>query len=228
MRTDLIPFVPRCPECQTFLPYEGALHLERQDWSLRAGVVPRDPVEWTVYCLYSQFPTLNGRSPWTRWYVFGHLFFTCGCGYGWVNGGLVDVCSDEWKIGEPVHFMTPDDEVQKFGKAMAGTPYSKEQASRFEAVWIKEYHQKPTCWYPFNMEFSNLGDFPKDVHPSWLLAACDATQMYLQGSADGQSLHQIYKLMELRTQLFARIGLAIPGLEETRMTTDLLRASSSV
>ncbi|HEU5382778.1 MAG TPA: hypothetical protein VFV38_45810 [Ktedonobacteraceae bacterium] len=227
MQKDGIPFVPRCRECRAFLPYEGALHPERQDCSLHAGVVPRDPVEWTVYCDYCQYPTLNGRSPWARWYVFGHLFFTCGGGYEWINGGLVDVCSDEWKMGEPVHFMTPEDEVQKFGKAKAGTPYAQEQARQYEAEWIKDYHKKPARWYPFDMEFSNLGRLPEDIHPSWLLAACDATQMYLQGSAERQSLRQIYRLIELRTQLFARIGLTVPSLDETRMTVDLLRERTS-
>jgi len=222
MQTDRIPFVPRCPECQALLPYEGALHLERQDCSLCVGVVPRDPVEWTVYCLFAQYPTLNGRSPWARWYVFGHLFFTCGGGYEWVNGGLVDVCTDEWHMGEPVHFMTPDDEVQKFGKAKDGTPYAKEEARRYEAEWIKDYHKKPARWYPFAIEFSNLSRLPEDIHPSWLLAACDAMQMYLQGSADGQALLQIYQLIELRAQLFARLGLAVPTLEEVRMTRNLL------
>jgi hypothetical protein len=223
MQNDLIPFVPRCRECQTLLPYEGALHPQQQGCSLHLGVVPSDPVEWTVYCLYSQYPTLNGRSPWARWYVFDHLFFTCGCGYEWFNGGLVDVCTDEWVMGKPVHFMTPDDEVQKFGKAKAGTPYAKEEARRYEAGWMKEYHKKPAYWYPFDMEFSNLGSLPEDIHSSWLLAACDATQMYLQGSSDGQSLRQVYELIELRAQLFARLGLAVPTLDEIRMTRDLLR-----
>jgi hypothetical protein len=155
--------------------------------------------------------------------VFGHLFFTCGCGYEWIDGGLVDVCTDEWQMGEPVHFMTADDEAQKFDKAKAGTPYARELARQYEANWIRAYHKKPTRWYPLDMEFSNLGNLPPDIHPSWELAACDATQMYLQGSVDGQSLRQIYKLIELRAQLFTRLGLVVPTLEETRMTIDLIR-----
>ena len=77
------------------------------------------------------------------------------------------------------------------------------------------------------MLFRSLGGLPEDIRQSWLLAACDATQMYLQGSADGQSLRQIYQLIELRAQLFARLGLAVPTLVETRMTIDLLREKSS-
>jgi hypothetical protein len=87
---------------------------------------------------------------------------------------------------------------------------------------LKHFEKKPKEWYPV-YEYSPIFTVPEQLSQPWVLALCDASQMFWQGSAKGQSLPWVYKLAEQRLQLFARLGLVPPDIEETRMTADLFR-----
>ena len=76
------------------------------------GSVPADPVESTVYCLSAQHPVLFGRSPWSRWRVFEHLFFVNGNGFEWQNGRPVDV--GEGPPAGPPHLLSGMDVAKQF------------------------------------------------------------------------------------------------------------------
>jgi len=49
-----------------------------------------DPVEQIVARFDATYPTLFGRPPWSRWYIFDQLFFVVGGGFAWQCGELVD------------------------------------------------------------------------------------------------------------------------------------------
>jgi hypothetical protein len=155
-----------------------------------------------------------------------------------VNGGLRDVVSDEFHVGEAVlwrSFEEEEAEILEKPSLRRGrdTPRMREiieEENQRTLAMLREdwalFERKPKKWYPV-CEYSRIFSGRENALGTWLLAACDASQMFLQGSSDGQSLQQIYALIELRAQLFARIGLAVPSLEETRMTSDLLREKNS-
>lgn len=221
-----LPLVPRCPACGASLPYAGAAHLFAAGCSLAQGGVPDDPVEYAVFEAYASYPSLFGRSPWSRWYIFEHLFFVTGCGHEWFGGKLIDVGREELRDRVPV-VLDARGELSK-QRAWAAShllsPYAEraeaEEVAAIERSWAR-FERRPQQYYPLS-EYANILQVPADAEPGWLLAACDATRMFLQGQPAGQSMRQILALLRVQAKLFAGLGLPLPALDDPRMTGEIL------
>ena len=224
--SERIPLVPLCPTCGTSLPYVGAAHPSTAGCALAPGSTPTDPVEYCVFDSYACYPSLYGRSPWSRWYIFEHLFFVNGCGYEWLGGTLIDVCREEPRDRVPV-VLDARGELSKhreWAAKMGLPPYSRrpeaEEVAAIERSWTR-FERQPQQYYPL-CEYANILQTPANAEPRWLLAACDATRMFLLGRPEGQSMRQILALLQTQARLFAGLGLPLPALDDPRMTGEVL------
>lgn len=170
-----IPLCPICPACKRSLPYKGAPHIGTCRYA--AGSIPRDTVERMVYRLYAEYPSLFGRSPWSRWYIFGQMFFTNGNGLDWHRGRLADVCDPQKPIHQ-VRIKTGADELaeyQAWCKGRGFTPHLR-TPDEMEQEWAAEHNHRPQYFYPL-CEYADIVTVPDDVLPSWLAACWDALKM---------------------------------------------------
>ena len=227
-----IPLVPPCPSCGAGLPYVGAAHTPAAGCPLAQGGVPSDPVEYAVFEAYASHPSLFGRSPWSRWYIFEHLFFVTGCGHEWLGGKLVNVCREAPRSRVPI-VLDARGELSKHREWAAShlpSPYAEraetEELAAIERSW-KRFERPPQRYYPLS-EHANILQVPADAEPSWLLAACDATRMFLLGRPEGQSMRRILELLQVQATLFARLGLPLPDLDDPRTTGEILAKSETV
>ena len=171
-----IPLCPPCRACQKSLPYQGAPHIGTCRYA--AGYIPRDSVERMVYRLYAEYPSLFGRSPWSRWYIFGHLFFTNGNGLDWHRGKLVDVVEKEKPIGQ-VRIKTGADEVAELERWRKERGFDSDggtTAADIERRWVAEHNRRPQYFYPL-CEYADIVTVPDGVLPTWLAACWDALKM---------------------------------------------------
>ena len=224
--SERIPLVPLCPTCGTSLPYVGAAHPSAAGCALAPGSIPTDSVEYCVFDTYARYPSLYGRSSWSRWYIFEHLFFVNGCGYEWLGGKLVDVCREEPQDRVPV-VLDARGELSKHREwqAKRGIPPRRrrteaEDLAAIERSWTR-FERQPRQYYPL-CEYANILQVPANAEPSWLLAACDATRMFLLGRPEGQSMQQILALLQTQARLFAWLELPLPALDDHRITGEIL------
>ncbi len=222
-----IPLVPQCPLCHQSLAYEGAPHAQSLEAITsdhcphRLGFLPTDPVEYTVYCMYAQHPTLFGRSPWSRWHIFEQIFFVNGNEFKWQDGCLIDIYNGLPEIPPP---LLSSMDVAKQHSSRWNTSrnnFSWEKVAReVEEEW-SQYHRQPSEFYPL-CEYADILRVPlTDVHPSWLFAALDGIRMFLHITGGGQSVREIYHLVRVYDALCTRIKLAEPDIDEPLMTRDL-------
>ncbi len=227
--SERIPLVPLCPACGASLPYAGAAHTLGTGCTLTQGSIPSDPVEYAVFEAYASYPSLFGRSPWSRWYIFEHLFFVTGCGHEWLGGELIDVCREEPRDHAPVVLDARGELSKQRTWAAAHLPssYAKhagrpeaEELAAIERSWAR-FERRPQQYYPLS-EYANILQVPVGAELGWLLAACDATRMFLQVQPEGQSRREILALLRVQAKLFAGLGLPLPALDDPRMTGEIL------
>jgi len=224
--SERIPLVPLCPACGASLPYTGAAHALVAGCTLAQGGIPSDPVEYAIFEAYASFPSLFGRSPWSRWYIFEHLFFVTGCGHEWLGGELIDVCREEPRDRVPVVLDARGELSKQRTWAASHHPSSyaerteAEELTAIERSWIR-FERRPQQYYLLS-EYANILQVPVDAELSWLLASCDATRMFLQGRPEGQSIRQILALLQAQAKLFVGLGIPLPALDDPRMTGEVL------
>jgi hypothetical protein len=224
--SERIPLVPLCPACGASLPYAGAAHALVAGCPPAQGSIPSDPVEYAVFEAYASYPSLFGRSPWSRWYIFEHLFFVTGCGHEWLGGALIDVCREEPRDRAPV-VLDARGELNKqrtWAASHLPAPYAEraeaEELAAIERSWAR-FERQPQRYYPLSA-YANILQVPVAAEPGWLLAACDATRMFLRGQPEGQSRRQLLALLRVQAKLFAGLGLPLPALDDPRMTGEIL------
>lgn len=184
-----------CADCGAPLAYVGAPHAPQNARCRKAdGFVPQGSVERAIFRAYAEYPTLYGRSPWSRWHILEHLFVTNGNGFEWEKGMLVEVC----RRGRPtplkdVRFRTGQDEVERWaqrdqeqdGSMLASIERWRKlgEQSPYEELFDPAHHEAewatkgpPTQMYPL-CEYAELLNVPDDVHADWLAAAFDVVAM---------------------------------------------------
>lgn len=189
-----VPLVPVCLLCAAPLPYIGAPHISARIFdngracSRRRGLrrIPggRFGVERTVFEQYARYPSLYGRSPWSRWHIFGHLFFVLGTGYTWQGGQLLYPGGGAAvrPAGQRLRLKTVRDEAEDMRRwrASHGSDPDPVRTHADEIAWIKaswtRFDGMPTRFYPI-FDSSPIATIPPDIRPDWLAAARDAVAM---------------------------------------------------
>jgi hypothetical protein len=210
-----IPFVPTCARCGVPLPYRGAAHGVSERCLFARGWWVPPGVERSVRRLYALRPSIFGRSPWSRWHVFHHLFFVNGTGYGWYHGELVREDEqrrwwwDRWLMLPRVQ--SDQDEARR---AMAWRQAHGVRSSRSELHEQASIRQNwnrlarmPERFYPLSQEHSPLATMPADVRRDWLAAALDVCNMFewvIARFGDGEGNAPLVR--KIKSDLLARSG----------------------
>jgi hypothetical protein len=190
-------FMPRCPQCGAVVAYAVAPHPSTTGCKLAGGkVIPthgaslRTSVEYRVMRSYALYPSLFGRSPWSRWHIFNQLFFVVGNGYQWRHGKLAPVFPQEedqagW-VGYQRSAFQRKAWTQLFEAGDRAALAEMEARQKAELAEEDIYYYSdgeyerqnafPQAFYGIS-EYSPIMKAPKNIAPDWLAAGYDALAM---------------------------------------------------
>lgn len=103
-------------------------------------------LEQTIQRMFNKTPMLFRN----RDECLNHLFCVIGNEYEWINGQLVDVCSDD-----------SNDSIELKGGDIA-------KQTIFDPMYDKWRESCPFEWYEAHEGYSYIYVYPKDIQPDWL------------------------------------------------------------
>ena len=228
------PFTPRCPVCKAAVAYRVAPHdvsicplkvgeVVLSDELKRVGVRVEDTLEYQVMLSYAQYPSLYGRTPWSRWNIFNHFFFVVGNGYRWYKGSLTEYSEDrptevKWLGYEPdagptaleeaLEAATTRKDYEEVDRLIVLRQEERKKATVYYYYpgELERHNRLPDYFYPISEKYSAITKVPKNVQADWLTGCYEALAMleYVPGDdKTDKEGHNLKKAPNIRRKLDA-------------------------